>query len=137
MGHIACCICSPRCPHHTTDIGEFCIKHLKDAECTASHPQKDAGLCYKQCPSNQPYQFGLICTRNNALQKALTIVVSSIAVGIGMVLTDGAISGAMGFLLDTLYPEIDLGAAIPFWEAPEITTTLLNPEAVYGLNFPF
>lgn len=53
--HRGCCICSPKCPEGTTDIGISCAK--KSYGRGAGHPlscdpdeEQQGGLCYKKCP---------------------------------------------------------------------------------------
>lgn len=55
--NVACCVCSPDCPKHMTDIGISCAKHSYGR--TAGTPltcksdqEYDTGLCYPPCEHN-------------------------------------------------------------------------------------
>lgn len=52
-------VCWAKCPSGFKDIGVTCQKPTRNrgigvpvSECPSDHPNKDAGLCYKDCPSN-------------------------------------------------------------------------------------
>lgn len=132
--HVACCICSPDCPAHTTDIGEVCIKKAKKTRCPDSHPSMDAGLCYKDCPTWAPYQFGLLCAKTEAVRDVL---IGAVAVGtvVALYVADMALEEVVEFFWPT--EEVDFGAAIPVWERPIPETTVVDPSGVYPLSLPW
>ena len=63
--HVACCVCSPDCPHGMTDIGISCTKHsygrLAGTPLVCKHSQENnAGLCYTPCKTGD-HGVGPLC----------------------------------------------------------------------------